>query len=163
MTWSREEAMEQRKCAVRFLLDTEQNQFTRSLDWIPQQCTNVPLGIWTLLYEEELVDWYTPGGNRFCLTVSGWIESCRLLRDEVSLDLRFGRLSAHLKRLTLNRAESWAVTTTDDIAEKTGLTELWVFDAIDGNMAEVIYHQHGARLADRMGGVEVPAHLGNPL
>ena len=61
MTWSREEAIEQRKCAVRFLLDTQQDQFTRSLEWIPQQRTNVPLGIWTLLYEEELVVKYACG------------------------------------------------------------------------------------------------------
>lgn len=55
------------------------------------------------------------------------------------------------------------MTSTQAIAESTGLPELWVFDAIEGSMAEIIYRQHGATLADRMGGVEVAAHIGNPL
>jgi len=163
MTWSREEALKQRKCAFRFLLDNSGNQFTRSPEWYPQALTNVLPGVWTLLYEEGFVHWYTPGGDCFRLTTPGWIEACRLLRDEVDLDRRFGVLSAYLKGLTLNRTDSWAMTSSQAIAEKTGLPELWVSDAIEGRMAEVIYREHGARLADAMGGVEVPAHVGNPL
>jgi hypothetical protein len=97
------------------------------------------------------------------LTTSGWIEACNLLRDEVGLDRRFGKLSAHLKGLVNGRTEPWVDTHTDNVAKATGLPDLWVFDAIKGQMAEVIYGQHGAKLADDMGGVEVPAHVGNPL
>ena len=116
-----------------------------------------------MLRDEGLIDWYVIGGHAFRLTTTGWIEACRLLRDEVDLDKRFGALSAHLKGLTLGRTESWAHTYTDAIADKAGLPADWVFDAIDGHMAEIIYGQHGAKLSDRMGGVEVPAHLGNPI
>lgn len=163
MTWSLQEALDQRKRAVRCLLDGGGNQFTRSLEWYPLARTDVPLGIWTLLYQERLVHWYTPGGDCFRLTTAGWIEACRILRYEVDLDRRFGVLSAHLKNLTRNRTESFAMTSTQAIAESTGLPELWVFDAIEGSMAEIIYRQHGATLADRRGGVEVSAHIGNPL
>lgn len=163
LTWSREEALEQRRCAIRLLLDNSGNQFTRSLEWYAHARTNVPLAVWTLLEEENFIEWYTLGGDRFRLTISGWIEACRLLRDEVDLDRRFGVLSSHLKRLTLGRTESLVFTSTHAIAEATGLQEIWVSDAVEGHMSKIIYSQHGARLADTMGGVEVPAHIGIAL
>jgi hypothetical protein len=83
------------------------------------------------------------------------------LRVEISLDKRFGVLSAHLKRLPGGRTET--DTTTRAIEERTGLSELWVFDAISGRTAETIYGQHGANLIDKMGGVEIPAHIGNKI
>jgi hypothetical protein len=163
MTWSNEQALAHRKAALRLLLDRSESQFIRSIEWHPQSATNIPLGTWTLLYEEGLIKWYAPGGNCFRLTTPGWIETCLLLRDEVDLDRRFGLLSAHLKGLTRNRTEDWAWTSTQAIADSLGLPEMWVSDAIEGQMAEFIYRQHGAKLADRMGGVEVPAHVGNSL
>lgn len=115
------------------------------------------------VYNDGFISCSTLGGDRFRLTPSGWIKACCLLRDEVGLDRRFGEFSAHLKGLTPNRTELWVITSTQSIAEVTGLPELWVSDAIEGCMAEVIYRQHGAKLANSMGGVEVPANVGNPL
>jgi hypothetical protein len=37
------------------------------------------------------------------------------------------------------------MTSTHAIAETTSLPALWVSDAIEGRMAEVIYRQHGAK------------------
>jgi len=158
-----EDALTQRKAALRFLLEGPEGQFARSRDWRPRSESNVELGVWTLLYEEELIKWYVPGGDCFRLTLVGWIEACSLLKEEVDLDKRFGILSAHLKSLNPNRTEAWAFTSTRDIAVTTGLSERWVYDAIEGQMAELIYHQHGATLADQMGDVDVPAHIGNKL
>jgi molybdopterin-guanine dinucleotide biosynthesis protein A len=123
--------------------------------------SNTPLGVWTLLYDDGLVLWNVVASDRFKLTTSGWIEACRLLRKEVDLDRRFGILSAHLKALTQSRTDNFAVTSVDEIASAIDLPELWISDAIEGNMAEIIYTRHGAQLINRS--VEVPAHFGNPL
>ena len=100
------------------------------------------------------------GGASWQLTVEGWIEACQLLREEVDLDTRFGVLSAHLKSLSARTPETY--TTTSVIAEVTGLSEDWVFDALSGRMAERIYNQHGASVLEN-GDVEIPAHIGNKL
>jgi hypothetical protein len=163
MTWSIDEEMLQKKAAFRFLLDRSEGHFTRFRHWCPQSETDVPIGVWTQLYDDNQIEWYAPGGNCFRLTTEGWIESCRFLRDEVDLDKRFGILSAHLKGLTQNRTEARTYTATQAIADATGLPEQWVSDAIEGKMAELLYHERGAKLTDGMGGVEVPAHFGNSL
>jgi hypothetical protein len=158
-----EDAFTQRKAALRFLLEGPDSQFVRTREWRPRAESDIELGVWTPLYEAGLIDWYVPGGDHFQLTVKGWIEACKLLRKEVGLDRRFGLLSAHLKRLNEARDQAYASTTTHEIATATGLPEQWVFDAIDGKMAENIFHRHGAQLASRMGDVDIPAHIGNEL
>ena len=158
MTWSNADALEQRKNAYRSLLDPEGGHYTRSLEWRDQDDTNVPDGVWSLLLAEGLVVGNVIGGPKWRLTVSGWIEACRILRGEIGLDERFGRFAGYLKSIG---GRSGTDTSTRAIGEATGIAEAWVFDAIDGQMAELIYGQYGAILADRMGGVEVPAHVGN--
>jgi len=95
------------------------------------------------------------------LTGPGWIEACSLLRGEIELDQRFGVLSGYLKGLAAGR--KLADTSTQAVSTATGLSEQWVFDAIEGKMAETIYGQYGAYLLDKMGGVEIPAHIGNKI
>lgn len=159
MTWSAEDAFEQRKNALRFLLDNSTGEFTRSLDWCEQSDSGIPDGVWSLLLEEKFIQGNIVGGAKWRLTVPGWIEACRLLRDEIGLDKRFGILSAHLK--TLAEARTGGDSSTRAIAEQAGLSEVWVFDAICGRMAELIYAQHGATVIDKMGGVDIPPHIGN--
>jgi len=155
-------ALDLRKKAMLYLLVDGDGQFCRSLEWFEQKNTNVPTGIWSLLLQEGFVDCFAPGGPAWRLTVTGWIEACRLLRTEVDLDVRFGKLAAHLKGLN-SREEILAESHTGQIAAATGLPERWVFDAIDGQMAETVFGKHGASLADRMGGVEIPGCIGNSL
>ena len=116
--------------------------------------------MWSQLYHDRLIDWYVIGGDSFCLTLGGWIEACRMLRDEVRLDQRFAILSAHLKNLG---GRTVAYAHADTIANQTHLCTAWVFDAIDGQMAERIYHQHGAKLTSRMGDIEIPPDIGKKL
>jgi hypothetical protein len=158
MTWSSTDAIEQRKKAYRCLLNVSGGHYTRSLEWRDQQSTGVPDGVWSLLFAGGLVAGNVIGGPKWRLTVSGWIEACGFLREEIGLDERFGRFAGYLKAMG---GRSGADTSTRAIAEATGIAEEWVFDAIDGQMAEFVYGQHGPILLDRMGGVEVPAHIGN--
>jgi hypothetical protein len=160
MTWSPAEALNQRKNALRLLLDESGRKFTRSLAWYPQVDSGIPDPVWSLLYQDGLIEGYFIGGPSWQLTVDGWIEACQLLREEVDLDTQFGVLSAHLKDLSARTSEAY--TTFSAIAEVTGLSEDWVFDALRGRMAERIYNQHGARVLE-MGDVEIPAHIGNKL
>lgn len=160
MTWSPAEALNQRKNALRLLLDESGGKFTRSLTWYPQLDSDVPGPVWSLLHQAGLVDGYVIGGRSWRLTVEGWIEACQLLREEVDLDTRFGVLSAHLKDLSARTPEAY--TTTSAIAKVTGLSEDWVFDALRCRMAERIYNQHGASALE-MGDVEIPPHIGNKL
>lgn len=158
MTWSAIDALEQRKKAYRSLLNAIEADYTRSLEWREQSDTDVPDGVWSLLLAEGSVAGNVIGGAKWRLTVPGWIGACLLLREEIGLDERFGRFSGYLKKIG---GRSGADTSTRAIAEATGIAEEWVFDAIDGQMAELIYSQHGPTLLDRMGGVEIPAHIGN--
>ena len=160
MSWSPAHDLEKTKNALRLLLDTGDGQFTRSLEWYPHAKSNIHLAVWSQLYDDGLIDWYAPGGDSFRLTVHGWIEACRLLRNDIGLDERFALLSAHLKELG-GRTGTW--TTTDAIAERTGLRPDRVFDAIDGHMAERIYNRRGAKLASKMGDVDIPPHIGKTL
>ena len=158
MTWSAIDAVEQRKEAYRSLLNASEADYTRSLEWREQSDTDVPDGVWSLLLAEGFVAGNVIGGAKWRLTVTGWIDACFLLREETGLDERFGRFAGYLKRIG---GRSGADTSTRAIAEATEMSEEWVFDAIDGQMAELIYGQHGPTLLDRMGGVEIPAHIGN--
>jgi hypothetical protein len=81
MTWSREEAVEQRKKALRLLLDYRDGNFTLCLDWFKQDGSDIAKGVWSLLYEDGLVKGNVIGGAKWRLTVEGWIEACSLLRD----------------------------------------------------------------------------------
>ena len=165
MTWSPHEALRQRQSAFRFLLNKE-DQFTRYIDWQSKVDTNVPMGVWTRLCKEELIIMNVVGSDhlpellKFRLTIPGWIAACQSLRDEIDLDARFGRLFRYLKSL-VNRSVSEVETTTDAIANATDLPEAWVSDAIEGDMAGVIFRRCGAKLL--RGTVEVPAHMGNLL
>lgn len=145
---------------MRLLLDEGDGQFTRSLAWYPQSGSSIPDGVWSLLHHEGLVDGNVIGGVGWQLTVDGWIEACRLLRNEIGLDRRFGQLSAHLKKLGDRRTEAYTNTTA--LAEETGLSEQWIFDAIQGKMAERIFGQHGASVTE-MGDVDIPTYIGNKL
>lgn len=161
MTWSPVEASEQRRKALALLLlDEADHQFVRSLEWHEQDGSGIPDAVWSLLNRDGLVMGNVVGGASWRLTVDGWIEACRLLREEVDLDRRFGILSAHLKALGGRMGD---MTTVQAIAESTGLHWLWVSDAIAGQMAERIYGQHGAVELDQMGGIEIPAHVGIKL
>ena len=159
MTWSREEALEQRKTALRLLLEDGGSDFTRALDW--RDGPTVPDGVWSLLLSENLVDCYGLGGTRWRLNVDGWIEACRFLRDEVGLDKRFGELSKYLSDLNVGRGGAYS--TVDAITANTRLNEFWVWDAISGRMAERIYERHGATVHRMSGEVDIPPHFGNPL
>jgi hypothetical protein len=89
MTLSPEDAVAQRKKALRLLLDGG-GEFTRSLNRYPQSDSGIPSGIWSLLEKDRFIQGYVAGGVRWRLTLDGWIEACRLLRDEIDLDKRFG-------------------------------------------------------------------------
>lgn len=160
MSWSADRDRAEKKNALRLLLDVSDGQFTRSDEWYPQSKSNIPIAVWSQLYNDGHINWYAPGGDSFRLTVDGWIEACRLLRDEIGLDERFGKLSAHLKDLG---GRDGAYTHTDTVADNTGLSTVWVFDAIEGRMAERIYQQYGAKLTSKMGDVEIPPHIGKKL
>jgi hypothetical protein len=160
MTLSPADGLNQRKNALRLLLDGSDEKFTRSLAWYSQLDSNIPDPVWSLLYQDGLVDGNVVGGPKWRLTIKGWIETCRLLREEVDLDTRFGRLCAHLKDLSARKPE--AHTTCSAIAKETGLSEYWVFDALWGGMAERIYNRHGASV-HKMGAVEIPPHIGIKL
>src|SRR4051794_129403 len=99
MTWWHVEAAEQRKNALSLLLDKTDRKFVRSLDWHEQEGSGIPDGVWSLLRHDQLVKGNVVGGAKWRLTVDGWIEACRLLREEVDLDKRFGFLSAKLKAI----------------------------------------------------------------
>lgn len=159
MSWSAEDDRKARIDAMRLLFASD-GHYTRSLEWYSQASCMIPLPVWSLLYEEGLIDWYSPGGNSFRLTISGWIEACDLLRDEIGLDQRFGKLSAHLKGLA---GRSGHDTHADTVAAETGLPEQWVFDAVKGRMAEKIFDRHGAILASDMGDIDIPPHIGKAL
>jgi len=160
MTWSRAEALEQRKKALRLLLEDGSSDFTRALEW--RDGPTVPDGVWSLLLSEHFVDCFALGGkSSWRLNVDGWIEACLLLRDEVGLDKRFGDLNRHLSELNIGRAGSY--TTVDAITATTGLNEFWVWDAISGRMAERIYRSHGATVHPMSGEVDIRPHFGNPL
>jgi hypothetical protein len=161
MSWSPARDVEQKKKALFLLLDASDGQFTRSLEWYPQLESDIPLAVWSQLYDDGMVDWYTPGGDNFRLTIDGWIEACHLLRDNIGLDQRFATLSAHLKDLAQQRTGN--ATHADTVADHTGLPSAWVFDAIKGQMAERIYGRRGARLASEMGDIEIPPHIGKAL
>jgi hypothetical protein len=163
MTWSPADALDQRKNAVRLLLDESGGSFTRSLAWYRQSDSDIPNGIWSLLLEERLVQGHVVGGAKWRLTADGWIEACRLLRDEIDLDKRFGALSKHLKDLTDGRNELNATVTVQEVATNTGLSEYWIRDAIRGQMAERIYGQHGAKIDSMSGYIDIPSHIGNKL
>ena len=62
MTWSPEEALNQRKNALRLLLDESGGKFTRSLVWYPQLDSGIPDAVWSQLYQEGLVDGSVIGG-----------------------------------------------------------------------------------------------------
>ena len=153
--------MEQRRAALRLLLDDKKTDFPRSLEWYTQSDSNIPDGVWSLLHNDGFVHGNVVGGMKWRLTLAGWIEACALLRDEIHLDKHFGILSAHLKDLTAGR--TLADTTARNVSSATGLSEEWVLDAVDGQMAESIYSQHGGRLIDKMGTVEIPVHIGNKI
>ncbi len=52
MTWSAQDALEQRKGALRFLMDFGTADLTRSLEWREQSASNIPDGVWSLLLQE---------------------------------------------------------------------------------------------------------------
>jgi hypothetical protein len=161
MTWSPEDALNQRKTALRLLLDESGGEFTRSLAWYRQ--SDIPNGVWSLLLQDRLVQGHVVGGAKWRLTADGWIEACHLLRDEIGLDKRFGVLSKHLKDLMEGRSELNITVTIQAVTTNTGLSEYWIRDAISGQMAERVYGQHGAKI-DSMGGwVDIPSHIGNKL
>ena len=163
MTWSAADFLDQKKNAFRFLLDCNNGQFARSLDWQPQSPSGVPEGVWSLLRDQDFVDCYDVGSNvygkRWRLTLPGWIETCSLLKDEIGLDARFGLLSAHLKGLAGGRIGAYADLSS--IEQTTGISEQWLDDAIQGQMAEKIYGRHGGTLFGST--VEIPAHIGNKI
>lgn len=160
MTWSAKDALDYRLKAFRCLLGPNGGQYIRSLEWREQRETDVPAGVWSLLLAEGFVTGNVMGGPTWRLTVAGWIEACRHLREEIDLDERFGRFARQMKALG---GRVGSDTTTRAVAGATGLEESWVFDAVAGSMAEVIYGQYGPTLLDRMGGLEIPAHLGNKI
>jgi hypothetical protein len=160
MSWSPERTREQQAAALRFLLDTRTADFTRDLDWREENASGIPPAVWSLLYQRKLVEGNVIGGPKWRLTIDGWIVACRLHKDEMGLDQRFGKLSAHLKALG---ERSGGFSHVNDVARETGFSELWVFDAIAGRMAERIFEQHGANLEDPMGGIEIPAHVGQKV
>src|SRR5688500_14604749 len=125
MTWSPVEAAEQRKKALALLLDDTDHQFVRSLEWQEQDEAGIPDAVWSLLNHDGLVMGNVVGGASWRLTVEGWIEACRLLREEVDLDRRFGILSAQLKALGGRMGN---MTTVRVVAEHTELHWLWVSD-----------------------------------
>jgi hypothetical protein len=134
MTWSPQDALDQRKNALRLLLDESGGEYTRSLAWYCQSDSDIPSPTWDLLLEERLVQGNVFGRRNWRLTVDGWIEACHLLRDEIDLDKRFGILSKHLKDLTEDRNE--LNTTVQAVAANIGMSECWVENAISGHMAE---------------------------
>jgi hypothetical protein len=160
MTWSRGYALEQEKKALRLLLDYRDG--TRSLDWCEESGSGFPNGVWSRFLEKGLVTGNVVGGGKWRLTVNGWIEACRLLRDEIDLDKRFGVLNKHLKDRS-DRKELYTTVTVQAIVANTGLSECWVRDAICGQMAERIYGRHGAKIDSMSGYVDIPSCIGNEL
>jgi hypothetical protein len=160
LSWSAKDDLDARVQALRLLLDVRDGHCTRSLEWYPQASSDIPLPVWSQLHEENLIHWYALGGNSFRLTIDGWIETCNLLRDEIGLDSRFGKLSKHLKDLG---GRSGSSTHANTIAAETGLSEQWVFEAVKGRMAERIFKRHGATLASEMGDIDVPPHIGKAI
>ena len=130
MTWSEDDALEQKKEAFRLLLDERSAEFTRSLGWYRQRDSSIPDAIWSPLFEMGIVRGNVVGGPTWRLTVEGWIEACRLLREEIGLDERFGILSARLKDLTEARRDLQTTTTVQEVSARTFLSELWIQDAI---------------------------------
>jgi hypothetical protein len=53
--------------------------------------------------------------------------------------------------------------TVQDVAASTGLSERWIREAIEGEMAERIYDQHGATIDPMSGYIDIPSHIGNKL
>lgn len=116
MTWSAEDAFNARKKALRLLLDDTGGKFTGSLKWFEQDGSGIPQAVWSLLLAEGLVTCHVVGGIKWRITLDGWIEACRLLRDEVDLDRRFGVLSKHLKALADHRNDLYATFPVQAVA-----------------------------------------------
>lgn len=161
MTWSAADALDARKNALRLLLDHTNGKFTRSLEWFEPDGSGIPQGVWSLLLAEDLVKCHVVGGIKWRITLDGWIEACRLLRDEVNLDRRFGELSRHLKALADHRKDLYTTFPVQTVAAETKLDEDWIRDAIEGRMAERIFGQDGATIEQMSGYIDIPAHICN--
>jgi hypothetical protein len=159
MSWSAQEELEQRKKALRCLFDSSDGEFRISMMFFEQKKSGVPEGVWHDLHAEGFVNGFAPTGA-WRLTIDGWIEACRLLKDEIGLDERFGKLAEHLKGLNPDR-KLFTEGHVERIAAAIGLSELWVMNAIEGRMAERIYNQHGAKI--QMRSIEIPANIGRKL
>ena len=117
---------------------------------------------WKTLSRKGLVKEFS--FNRYQFTAVGWIEALKVTGRFASQDMKekAGRLSAALKKRVKARREDCLVSRTE-LANETGLSESFVYDAIDCHLLRHLFGSIDAHwaLGDQMKNyIDVPIDFG---
>jgi len=120
---------------------------------------------WDDLAEWGLVKARTFG--RYSLTGDGWIAGLKLvgLFDDVIFREKTGKLSKALKA-TVKNGREWGCADRMELASATGLSEFFIYDAIDSHLLREMFNRTDATwsLDDQMkNSIDIPPRFGLPL
>ena len=124
---------------------------------------NVHRTTWEELMERGLVKGRS--FDRYTLTGDGWIAGLKAvgLFDDTIFRGKAGLLSKSLKAKI---SREWGFTDRQTVASETGLSEFFVYDAIDSQLLRALFNQTDATWAqgDEMkNSIDIPPRFGLPL
>ncbi len=104
------------------------------------------------------------GYPHYRLTGSGWMEALWRAGAGQGPELResSGKLAGALKTHVKGRRED-VVIELSKLAEESGLSATWVFNAIESNLLEILHRKRGAQWEDRGTLVKIPLNFGMEL
>jgi hypothetical protein len=168
MTLSKLDLIDNLELALRLML--ESLPANRPYEWELLDGDTAPFSpvfptTWKALSRKGLVKEFS--FNRYRFTPAGWIEALKVTGRFASRDLKekAGKLSAALKKRVKGRREDCLVSRTE-LANETGLSESFVYDAIDCHLLRHLFGSIDAYWApgDQMNNyIEVPIDFGHEL
>jgi hypothetical protein len=166
MTVSRPDLIDNQELALRLML--ESLPANRPYEWELLDGDTAPFSpvfptTWKALSRKGLVKEFS--FNRYWFTPAGWIEALKVTGRFTSQDMKekAGKLSAGLKKRVKARREDCLVSRTE-LANETGLSESFVYDAIDCHLLRHLFGSIDAYWApgDQMKNyIEVPSDFGH--
>jgi hypothetical protein len=105
--------------------------------------------------------------DRYELSAAGWIAALKVTGQfgDAELHRKAGLLSQALKAKVDGRQE-WGSADRTELAQETGLSEFFIYDAIDSHLLHELFHRIDATWAadDPMkNNIEIPPDFGQPI
>ena len=95
---------------------------------------------WDELAERDLIKAHS--FDRYWLTGPGWIAGLKITGafDDEAFRRKAGQLQSALKaRIKPENREQWGMTSRTELAQETGLSEFFVYDAIDSHLLRALF------------------------